>query len=59
MESMRGKYLVVCRAIKYHHLNIVDRFMIENWDSLDYKHQLWLMRYAVKHRIIFGNRRIK
>ena len=56
---MKDKYIVVCRAIKYHHLNIVDRFMTENWDSLSYKHQLWLMRYAVKHGIIFGNRRIK
>lgn len=54
---MDKEYLVLCRAIKYKHLGIVDLTLSELWYRLSSKHKLWVMKFLHKNGIIWGNKR--
>lgn len=50
-------YLIICRAIKYQHLGLVDYYINLEWEQIPSKHKLWLMKFLNKHGMIWNNRK--
>lgn len=55
-RTMNKKYLILCRAIKYKHINLVDYYGNELFPVLSDKHILWLMRYMNKNGLRWSKR---